>query len=113
VQEFDNIYNEMAKEYEKHDIKRSSCKQKENIKWERDFGAGRHFKLDVKNRFLMLLLYYHLYITFTLAGFLFDLDEYNLQGYTIDWKSYKVMCINSTENVPNNKEAKNSSRGSR
>ena len=37
--------------------------------------AGRHFKLDVKNRFLMLLVYYRLYITYTLAGFLFDLDQ--------------------------------------
>jgi hypothetical protein len=41
-------------------------------------GAGRHFKLDVKNRFLMLLLYYRLYITYTLAGFLFDLDQSNV-----------------------------------
>ncbi len=41
-------------------------------------GAGRHFKLDVKNRFLMLLVYYRLYITYTLAGFLFDLDQSNI-----------------------------------
>ncbi|HXT82925.1 MAG TPA: transposase family protein [Verrucomicrobiae bacterium] len=47
-------------------------------KTERDIGAGRHFKLDVKNRFLMLLIYYHLYITYTLVGFLFDLDQSNI-----------------------------------
>ena len=41
-------------------------------------GAGRYFKLDVKNRFLMLLVYYRLYITYTLAGFLFDLDQSNV-----------------------------------
>ena len=41
-------------------------------------GAGRHFKLDVKNRFLMLLVYCRLYITYTLAGFLFDLDQSNV-----------------------------------
>jgi hypothetical protein len=46
---------------------------KENI--ERDIGAGRPFKLDLRDRFLMLLVYYRLYITYTLAGFLFDLDE--------------------------------------
>ncbi len=46
---------------------------------ERSIGAGRHFKLDVKNRFLMLLVYYYrLYITYTLAGFLFDLDQSNV-----------------------------------
>jgi hypothetical protein len=38
--------------------KRLSCKPKENIERERKFGAiGRSFKLDVKNRFLMLLVY--------------------------------------------------------
>ena len=46
---------------------------------ERSIGAvGRPFKLDVKNRFLMLLIYYHLYITYTLAGFLFNLDQSNI-----------------------------------
>ena len=53
---------------------RSSDYPKER-KRERSIGAGRHFKLDVKNRFLMLLAYYRLYITYTLAGFLFDLDQ--------------------------------------
>jgi len=62
--------------YEKHEIKRLSYKRKENIK--RKFGAGRHFKLDLKDRFVMLLVYYRLYITYTLAGFLFDLDQSNI-----------------------------------
>src|SRR4051812_8417819 len=46
----------------------------------RDIGAvGRPFKLDVKDRFLMLLIYYRLYMTYTLAdGFLFDLDQSNI-----------------------------------
>ena len=39
---------------------------------------GRPFKLDLKNRFLMLLVYYRLYITYTLAGFIFDLDQSNI-----------------------------------
>jgi hypothetical protein len=41
-------------------------------------GAGRPFKLKVKERLLMLLVYYGLYITFTLAGFLFDTDQSNV-----------------------------------
>jgi hypothetical protein len=41
--------------------------------------AGRHFKLDLENRFLLLLVYYHLYITYTLAvGFLFNWDQSNM-----------------------------------
>jgi hypothetical protein len=77
VQEFDNIYNkEITKKYENHEIKRLSCKRKENRK--RKIGAGRHFKLNLKDRFVMLLVYYRLYITYTLAGFLFDLDQSNI-----------------------------------
>ena len=74
VQEFDNIYNkEIAKKYEKYELKRLSYKRKEDRR--RKAGAGRPFKLDIKDRFLMLLIYYRLYITYTLAGFLFDLDQ--------------------------------------
>ncbi len=78
MQEFDNIYDkEIAKRYEKYELKRLSCKIKKDRK--RKAGAGgRPFKLDVKNRFLMLLVYYRLYITYTLAGFLFDLDQSNI-----------------------------------
>ena len=73
VREFDGIYdNEIAKRHGRHEIRRLS---KRKGRRERSIGAGRHFKLDVKNRFLMLLVYYRLYITYTLAGFLFDLDQ--------------------------------------
>jgi hypothetical protein len=76
VHEFDDMYDKkIAKRYTKHELKRLS-KRKDNRK--RKFGAGRHFKLDVKNRFVMLLVYYRLYITYTLAGFLFDLDQSNI-----------------------------------
>ena len=75
VQEFNDIYDkEISKKYAKHEIQRLS-KRKDR---KRDMGAGRHFKLDVKDRFLMLLIYYRLYITYTLAGFLFDLDQSNI-----------------------------------
>ena len=75
MQEFDDIYDkQIAKEYDKHEIQRLS-KRKER---KRDTGAGRPFKLDLRNRFLMLLIYYRLYITYTLAGFLFDLDQSNI-----------------------------------
>ena len=60
MQEFDDIYNkEIAKKYHKYENKRLS--KRKNRK--RDIGAGRPFKLDVKERFLMLLVYYRLYIT--------------------------------------------------
>ena len=75
VQEFDDLYNEeIAKKYHEHEIKLLS--KRKNRK--RSIGARRSFKLDVKDRFLMLLVYYQLYITYTLAGFLFDLDQSNI-----------------------------------
>ena len=74
MQEFDDIYNkEITKRYHKHEIQRLSKKYREI-----EIGAGRPFKLDIKDRFLMLLVYYRLYITYTLAGFLFDLDQSNI-----------------------------------
>jgi hypothetical protein len=75
VQEFDDIYDKgIIKKYHKHENQRLSKRKNR----ERSIGAGRHFKLDVKNRFLMLLIYYRLYIAYTLAGFLFDLDQSNI-----------------------------------
>jgi hypothetical protein len=75
VQEFDDIYNkQITKKYTKQEIKRLS-KGKER---KRDIGAGRPFKLDVKDRCIMLLVYYRLYITCTLAGILFDLNQSNI-----------------------------------
>src|SRR6478736_7276686 len=73
VQEFDDSYDkEIAKRYDKYEIQRLSKRNKDR---ERDIGAGRPFKLDLENRFLMLLVYCRLYITYTLSGFLFDLDQ--------------------------------------
>ena len=54
--------------------------------------AGRPFKLDIKDRFLMLLIYYRLYITYTLAdGFLFDLDQSNI--YSRDIQKIEKLII--------------------
>ena len=78
VQEFDDIYNKkITKRYDKYDLQRLSSTKRKTVR-ERKVGAGRPFKLDVKNRFLMLLVYYRLYITCTLVGFLFDLDQSNI-----------------------------------
>src|SRR3954447_2993681 len=75
IKEFDDIYNkEMTKRYHDYELKRLS--KRKNRK--RSTGVGRSFKLDIKDRFLMLLVYYRLYITYTLAGFLFDLDQSNI-----------------------------------
>ena len=75
-QQFDEIYDkEITKRYDKYEIQRLSKRNKDR---ERNIGAGRPFKLDLRDRCVMLLVYYRLYITYTLAGFLFDLDQSNI-----------------------------------
>jgi hypothetical protein len=71
--EFDSIYKEIESRYSQYELKRLSKRNRT-----RKVGAGNHFKLTVRDRFLMLLMYYRLYITHTLSGFLFDLDQSNV-----------------------------------
>jgi hypothetical protein len=81
VQEFDDIFDKkITKRYEKHEIQRLSNRKDR----EREIGTGRHFKLNKMDRFVMLLVYYRLYITYTLAGFLFDLDQSNICRHSKD-----------------------------
>lgn len=74
VLEFNLICKEIEYKYKEHERKRLISRKKRI----REIGAGRPFKLNVKERFVMLLVYYRLYITYTLSGFLFDLDQSNV-----------------------------------
>jgi hypothetical protein len=73
LSEFDSIYMEVESKYPDYETKRLSKRKRT-----RKVGAGNHFKLTVRDRFLMLLVYYKLYITNSLSGFLFDLDQSNV-----------------------------------
>jgi hypothetical protein len=99
VHEFDDIYKkEITKRYYKHELKRLS-KRKDR---KRDMGAvGRPFKLDLKNRFLMLLVYYRLYITYTLAGFLFDLDQSNVCRNIQKIENLVIQCVPIPQKIYN------------
>src|SRR4249919_831175 len=74
IKQFDDIYKEIESKYEKYEIKRLSYKRNR----ERSIGGGRRFKLLVKDRVIMVLVYYRLYITYTLMEFLFGLDQSNV-----------------------------------
>ncbi len=79
VKQFDDIYKVIESKYTKYEVKRLSSNRIYRIRErKRDVGAGRHFKKDVKNRFVMVLVSYRLYITYTLTGFLFGLDQSNV-----------------------------------
>ena len=75
VKQFDDIFKEIESRYEKYEIKRLSSRKERR---ERAVGAGRRFKLAVKDRVVMVLVYYRLYITYTLMEFLFGLDQSNV-----------------------------------
>lgn len=77
VKQFDNIFKEIESRYDKYEINRLSSR-KGRRRRERAVGAGRHFKLPVKDRVIMVLVYYRLYITYTLMEFLFGLDQSNV-----------------------------------
>ncbi|MGD9535005.1 MAG: transposase family protein [Candidatus Nitrosocosmicus sp.] len=79
VKQFDDIFKEIESKYPKHEIRRLKTNRKDDgRKRERAIGAGRHFKLERKDRVIMVLVYYRLYITYTLMEFLFDLDQSNV-----------------------------------
>jgi hypothetical protein len=79
---------------------------------ERSIGAGRHFKLDAKDRFLMLLACYRLYITCALAGFLFDLDQSNICRYIQKIESLvRKVLTNSAKDAQVIKKAAHTKRG--
>jgi hypothetical protein len=64
----------------------------------------------------MLLAYYdRLYITYTLAGFLFDIDQSNICRDIQKIESLKFdkkLCTYPTKDVPCNKKEESNARGS-
>jgi transposase len=73
LSEFDSVYAEVEKVYSSFEGKRLSRRGRQ-----REIGAGHPFKLDLRDRLLVLLIYYRLYVTSTLLGFLFDLGQTNV-----------------------------------
>ncbi len=73
LDEFNKICEIAEKKYGKFNEKRLSKRKRKN-----EIGQGRKFKHMFKDRLLMLLVYYRLYITYTLAGYLFSLDQSNV-----------------------------------
>ena len=107
VKQFDNVLKVIESKYSSHEIKRLSYKRNR----ERSIGAGRRFKLVMKDRFIMVLVYYRLYITYTLASFLFCLDQSNVcrDIQKIEWLIRSCLPIpqklyNATKRLKTNKE---------
>ena len=72
-QQFDVILKNVRKNHRITEKERLS-----QGKRQRNIGAGRKFDLDVKDRLVMLLVYYRMYLTYDLTGHLFGLDQSNV-----------------------------------
>lgn len=70
VPQFDFLFSKIEKRYQITEMQRLS--KRERV---RDIGAGRTFKLSVKERILMLLIYYRCYTSYDLLEYLFGVDS--------------------------------------
>jgi len=73
LQEFDALNSKIEERYAAFEQKRLYRADRK-----RGVGAGHPFKLQLADRLLMLLVYYHLYVSSTLAAYLFDLSQSNV-----------------------------------
>ncbi len=73
VSESDALYSKVDGGYAAFEEKRLFRSDRK-----RKVGAGHPFKHPLKDRLLMLLVYYRLYVTSTLLAFLFDLSQTNV-----------------------------------
>jgi hypothetical protein len=73
VSEFDTFYTQAHDKYRDYETKRLDRPNRKH-----KVGAGYPFKLPLQDRLLMLMVYYRLYITSTLTGVLFNLDQSNV-----------------------------------
>ena len=79
-QQFDVILRDVRKNHRITEQKRLSQRQRK-----RDIGAGRKFDLSLEDQLVMLFVYYRMYLTCELTGYLFGLDhtEQRLQKHQI------------------------------
>ena len=71
--EFDAVYTKIQESHAAYEEKRLHREDRK-----RRIGAGHPFKLPLKDRVVMLLMYHRLYVTSTLLGFLFNLGQSNV-----------------------------------
>jgi hypothetical protein len=71
--EFDALYTKTQDSHASYEEKRLHREDRK-----RRIGAGHPFKLPLRDRLVMLLMYHRLYVTSTLLGFLFNLGQTNV-----------------------------------
>ena len=74
VSEFNTVFAILKKKHKRYETRRLSKGERIN-----SIGQGRKFKLELIDQFLLVLIYYKMYISYSLAGFLVNLDQSNVQ----------------------------------
>jgi hypothetical protein len=69
VQEFDELYNKVVPVWSEQERKRLSQRTRQ-----RAIGGGRKYKLPLRDRLLMTLMWLKLYLNTNVLGFLFEVD---------------------------------------
>lgn len=69
VEKFDEVMAQLRSRYERWNANRLGRPGRK-----REIGGGRKLRVELEDRFLMLLLYYRTYVTYAFLGFLFQID---------------------------------------
>jgi len=72
-EEFNRLFRKIEKEYPQFEVERLSTRDRINA-----VGQGSKFKLSLRDRVIMFLCYYKMYITEELCSFLFNLNQSNI-----------------------------------
>jgi len=73
VAEFDALYSKVMENIKAYEEKRLHREDRK-----RRIGAGHPFKLSLRDRLLMLLIYHRLYFSSTILGYMFNLGQSNV-----------------------------------
>src|SRR3989304_1568623 len=73
LQEFETLNSKIEEQYPAYEQKRLAREDRK-----RAIGAGHPFNLTLADRLLMLLVYYHLYLSSNLMAYLFNLSQTNV-----------------------------------
>jgi hypothetical protein len=97
LEEFNTLNQQITQKYETYEQKRLT---RENRK--RAIGAGQPFKLNLTDRLLLIFLYYRLYTSSTLLGYLVNLSQ------TSVLKSIRKLepLVNQVQPTPNKQTQK-------
>ena len=105
IDEFNQLYRAIEYRQKEYEIKRLRRPDRKNV-----IGQGRKFELELIDRLIMLLIYYKLYITFSLLGFLFGIDQSTVSRNIRHLEPLVKRCI--VRSIEDPQKSENDQKGS-